>query len=561
MGNTITKAEILQFEKTKLFEDLAETLVKESNRKIIETADGEEEIIGWAREANLNSSSVLNTSEVLLGLLFARNVLVHGQLSSDVSHCINGGVKFLLNNQCSTGGWTTSESEVSSASGNMVSTALAIWALSEFELLFDRNSEVIDNTLEKAYSFVRSCQIGEEFNYRFRQASTQPKVMATAYALIAYVNLCIYKNNVSHDDKDKSHNKVLFDGIAEKLNNIINLLNENVDNGKAKYFEQAICFIALKQIYKYGLEVKNNGNVKKLYDKIEKTLHNLDEDLVSVPYKDTRDTRENGSESDFCYFTPVWLLIALDYCNSTDVPYKARLLREIAKTFTKNNNRLSVIYEGREWIWAIAQVLMSLSIHSATQRLDEFLNIGSYCEPNSVFVIYGRNGEFKNSIVNMLKALSLNVVTYKNSNADVTGTYDAVKEGIGKSAVSIVLLTGDDEGRCRKHYRIPADRHNVKETKITSQPRMNVVFEAGYSFAHNADKNVILISVNSIRLFSDIDGINRIIVQTDNKGCVIKDSDIKFRKELIENLENCGCDMPKDAEEIIAGMPLPKRFI
>lgn len=553
MFKPTTKADILQHEKTRLFEDLAETLAKESNRKKIQTPNGEEEVIGWAREPNLNISSVLNTSEVLLGLLFARNVIVHGKLSNEITNCIDGGIKFLLNNQCGTGGWTTSESEVATASGNIVSTALAVWALSEYELLFNRDSPIIDQTLKNAFVFIQNCQKGEEFNYRFRQASTQPKVMATVYALLAYVNLCIYRNNVPNG-------QALFVGIVEKIDNAITILNECVDNGKAQYFEQAIAFIAMKQIVKYDLGVKNNEKFEQLYKKIEKTLCELDEDLVDVPYKDTRDTRENGTESDFCYFTPVWLLIALDYCYSTDVPYKTILLRAIAKTFSISHNKISITYEGRAWIWAIAQVLMSLSIHSATQRLDEFLNIGNNCDPNSVFVIYGRNGEFKNSIVNILRALSLDVVTYNNSKGDVRGTYGAVKDGISNSAVSIVLLTGDDEGRCRKPYQIPADRNNASETRFTSQPRMNVVFEAGYSFAYHADKKVILISLNNIRLFSDIDGINRIILQTDNKGYVLKESETKLKKELIENLENCGCDIPEDAEEIVAGIPLPARF-
>ena len=87
-----------------------------------------------------------------------------------------------------------------------------------------------------------------------------------------------------------------------------------------------------------------------------------------------------------------------------------------------------------------------------------------------------------------------------------------------------MLLTGYDEGRCRKRYQIPADKNSVFETRITNQPRMNVVFEAGYSFAHRMDKNVILIAENNIRLFSDIDGINRIIIQTDNRGNILPDS-------------------------------------
>ena len=553
MSEKIVKGNLLEYEKNKLFEDLAEILVNEANRKVVVSANGTEEVIGWAREANLNISSVLNTGEVLLGLLFARNVIVHGKLSNMVSHSIHGGIKFLLNKQCNTGGWTTSESEVATASGNIVSSAIAVWAFSEFELFYNRDSVIISKALENAYEFISGCQNGEGCHYRFRHSSTQSKVMATAYALLSYVNLCIYKDCVPAG-------QVKFDGIIEKINNIVDLLNDSIDSGRVTFFEQAISFIALKQIIKYDLSVKQNDNVTRLYKKIETTMCELDANLAVMPYNDARDTRENGTQSNFCYFTPVWLLIALDYCYSTDVPYKITLLKAIAKTFSISNNRLSIIYEGREWIWAIAQVLMCLSIHSATQRLDEFLNIGNSCGENSVFVIYGRNSEFKSAIITMLKALSLDVITYNNSNADTTGTYGAVKDGINKSSVSIVLLTGDDEGRCRKQYQIPADKNSVFETRITNQPRMNVVFEAGYSFAHRMDKNVILIAENNIRLFSDIDGINRIIIQTDSRGNILPDSAANLKKQLIENLINCGCDLPSDAEDVIRGIPLLTRF-
>lgn len=203
------KEQLVAVRKNKLFEDLAEILVNEANRKVVAGSDGSEEVIGWAREANLNISSVLNTGEVLLGLLFARNVIVHGKLSNMVSHSIDGGIKFLLNNQCTTGGWTTSESEVATASGNIVSSAIAVWAFSEFELFYNRDSAIISNALENAFEFISGCQRGEGCHYRFRQSSTQSKVMATAYALLSYVNLCIYKDNVPAG-------QVKFDGIVEK---------------------------------------------------------------------------------------------------------------------------------------------------------------------------------------------------------------------------------------------------------------------------------------------------------------------------------------------------------
>lgn len=542
---------ILQKEKTSLFEDLTNTLVKEAN---IKKFSGSEpyETTGWAREANIPVSSPLNTSEVLLGLLFARNVIIHGKLSNDVAKCIKGGIEFLTRNQCASGGWTTSESDVATASGNIVTTALAIWALNEYELQFDRDSVEINNLLEKAYKYVTKCQVNQDTHYKFRIASNNRKVMASAYALLSFVNLAIYKENVKNGEN-------LFIGITDKIKNLIFLLNQSHEDGRFTFFEQAICFIALKQIKKYGILSENSGSFETLFKRVEKTLCELDSNKAITPYKDTRDVRENGTESDFCYFTPCWLLISLDYCNSTYVPYKKDLLTAISQTFNFSNDRFGIVYQGREWIWAIAQVLMCLSIHSSTQRLEEFLNIGATANKNSVFLVYGRNSKMKKAMENILNALSLSVITYDNSNANTRATYDAVKDGISRTALSIVLLTGDDEGRCRKAFRTQNDKNVIHEMRYTRQPRLNVVFEAGYSFAYRENKNVILITVDGVRLFSDLDGINKILIQTD-RGNISSESNIKFKKELVKNLTNCGCDLAENAIDIISGIPLPNNL-
>ncbi len=105
--------DILKLEKAKLFEDLAEKLTTECNKKTYHGGNGNEEIISWAREAGIPTSSTLNTGEVLLGLLFARNVIIHSKLAKAVSDCINGGIQSLIHNQCKTDGWTTSKSDSS----------------------------------------------------------------------------------------------------------------------------------------------------------------------------------------------------------------------------------------------------------------------------------------------------------------------------------------------------------------------------------------------------------------------------------------------------------------
>lgn len=543
--------EILQQEKNNVFESLTEQLIKEANYKKIIVNGKEEEVVGWAREANISISSTLNTGEVLLGLLFSRNINVHGKLSSDVSRCIEGGIKFLLNNQCQTGGWTTSESDVSWAKGNLVSTALAIWAFSEYELIFDRDDNTITDKLKKAYEFLLSCSSGQDNDYRFRPDSKRKYIMASAYALLAYVNLKIYSLNVKNA-------KNAFENIDDRISEILSIFQENINSGEASFFEQVFCFISLKQIYKYDL-VKDYKTADTLKDKIEDKIKNLTNKQIFTSYRDTRDVRENGSESDFYYFTQCWLLIALDYCKSTAAPYKKDLLKSISKTlFETRDNKISVEYQGRQWIWAIAQVLMALSIHSTTQKLDDFLGIGKDIDTNSIFLVYGRNLEFKESIENFLTALRLKIIPYDNSHADVKNTYYAVKKGINNSAVSIILLTGDDEGRCRKPYLISTDRGSIFERKRTKQPRLNVVFETGYSFAYREDRNVILITADNVRLFSDLDGINKIQIKTDKKGHIIEEYVPKFKRDLLNNLLNCGCVLPENAELILRGLNLPE---
>lgn len=221
---------ILQKEKTSLFEDLANTLVKEANTKKFSGSEPYE-TIGWAREANISVSSPLNTSEVLLGLLFARNVIIHGKLSNDVAKCIKGGIRFLMKNQCSSGGWTTSESDVATASGNIVTTTLAIWALNEYELQFDRDSVEINNLLEKAYKYVIKCQDNQDTHYKFRIASNNRKVMASTYALLSFVNLAIYKENVKNGEN-------LFVGITDKIKNLIFYLIKVMKTGDSHFLNK-----------------------------------------------------------------------------------------------------------------------------------------------------------------------------------------------------------------------------------------------------------------------------------------------------------------------------------
>src|SRR5205807_7985783 len=92
----------------------------------------------------------------------------------------------------------------------------------------------------------------------------------------------------------------------------------------------------------------------------------------------------------------------------------------------------------------------------------------------------------------------------------------------------VVVLAGDDEARLRDPF-LQAD-DSVAEKRLTPQPRLNVIFEAGMAFAR-APSRTILVELESVRPFSDIAG--RHIVRFLD--------DARSRQELARRLETAGC--------------------
>jgi len=108
-----------------------------------------------------------------------------------------------------------------------------------------------------------------------------------------------------------------------------------------------------------------------------------------------------------------------------------------------------------------------------------------------------------------------------------------LEKGIGGTGASVVLFTPDDEARLRKQFRIASD--SEQERRLTPQPRLNVVFEAGMAFGHDPSRTV-LVQVGRIRSFSNIAG--RHVVHLDGSQ--------ESRQELATKLRAAGCKVNQD---------------
>jgi predicted nucleotide-binding protein len=152
----------------------------------------------------------------------------------------------------------------------------------------------------------------------------------------------------------------------------------------------------------------------------------------------------------------------------------------------------------------------------------------------SVFVVHGRNENVRVAMFTFLRSIGLEPLEWTEI---VEATKDAapfvgevLEKGFSMATAAVVLLTPDDEARLRPEYHTPNDPEY--ETKLSSQPRPNVLFEAGMAMAL-FPKKTVLVQVGPIRPFSDISGIH--LLQLDDS--------IAKRKALAKRLEVAGCNV------------------
>lgn len=158
----------------------------------------------------------------------------------------------------------------------------------------------------------------------------------------------------------------------------------------------------------------------------------------------------------------------------------------------------------------------------------------------TVFVVHGRDSVARDAMFALLRALGLNPLEWSEAirmvgkGAPFIG--DVLDAAFQRAAAVIVLLTGDDEARLLRKYVVRDDP--TYERRLTSQPRPNVLFEAGLAFGKNPDRT-ILVQFADVRPFSDIAG--RHILRF--RGTV------GDRNELATRLETAKCAIKREGKD------------
>lgn len=167
-------------------------------------------------------------------------------------------------------------------------------------------------------------------------------------------------------------------------------------------------------------------------------------------------------------------------------------------------------------------------LHSGSTEVTEMVA----ADPKRVFVVCGRASKICKDLFSFLRAIGLNPIEWGMA-IDETGSGapfigDIINTGFRMAQAAIILMTGDDVAKLRKEY-IKEDDPSY-ESRLTPQPRQNVLFEAGMAYGLYPERT-ILVTVGKLRHFSDIDG--RHVIRLDNSS--------QKRKELAQRLERAGC--------------------
>ena len=183
-----------------------------------------------------------------------------------------------------------------------------------------------------------------------------------------------------------------------------------------------------------------------------------------------------------------------------------------------------------------AALLHFAAIGAEKLKADHLEHEQSKLRRRKVFVVYGRDTDRRDALYEFLNTLGLEPIDWQSAKK-LTGTtapsvFDVVDTGMRNAQACIVLLTGDDEGRLKPEFWEASD--GAQEREYTSQPRANVIFEAGMALGKYQDRT-ILTRFGKLRPFSDLGGF----VLIDFK------EDLPFRTELRNALAVAGC--PVDA--------------
>jgi predicted nucleotide-binding protein len=158
--------------------------------------------------------------------------------------------------------------------------------------------------------------------------------------------------------------------------------------------------------------------------------------------------------------------------------------------------------------------------------------------PELVFVIHGR--QLLSDFHAFLRALGLKPFEWSKAR-NLTGktnlyTWEIVDKALMEAGAIVALLTPDDEARLDP--RLYSEHESILERDYMSQPRQNVLFEAGVAYGRDP-RRTILVRVGSHRPISDLAGHH--ILQLDDSP--------QSRQAVADALSIAGCPVDMTGAE------------
>ena len=150
-----------------------------------------------------------------------------------------------------------------------------------------------------------------------------------------------------------------------------------------------------------------------------------------------------------------------------------------------------------------------------------------------VFVVHGRDETARDAMFAFLRSVGLRAVGFAEVLAGIRDcspfTGQVLEQAFDSVKAVVVVLTPDDEARLRPPLLTPDDP--AYESRLTPQPRPNVIFEAGMAFGRHPRKTILVEVGRNLRPFSDITG--RHVIRMDGSE--------KRRRELLDQLRKIDC--------------------
>lgn len=159
-------------------------------------------------------------------------------------------------------------------------------------------------------------------------------------------------------------------------------------------------------------------------------------------------------------------------------------------------------------------------------------------DPQTVFVIHGRNEAARSALFAFLRAIKLHPVEWGEA---ISMTHqgspyigDVLDAAFNAAQAVVVLQTPDDIAYLHPSLAEQGDA----DCEAQPQPRPNVLYEAGMAMGRDAERTVI-VELGQVRGFSDIHG--RHVVRLDNT--------VAKRQGLAHRLRDVGCNVNLDGSD------------